>query len=94
MDLLVDRLFLGCEGVDPERGITQVSLAEAQIQRIMLKSAKSTIVVADGSKIGKVALIRLCDIGAIDTLITGESADPEVVDALRDRGLEVVVAGS
>jgi hypothetical protein len=36
---------------------------------------------------------RLCDIGDVDMVITGGSADPAVVDALRDRGCDVRVAG-
>jgi hypothetical protein len=35
----------------------------------------------------------LCDIADIDLLITGRSADPAVVEALRERGCEVLVVG-
>jgi DeoR family transcriptional regulator of aga operon len=46
-------------------------------------------VLADGSKIGRVELAHLCDIEDVSLVITGESADPGVVEALRERGTEV-----
>ena len=48
---------------------------------------------ADGSKLGRIELAHLCPIEAVDMLITGDSADPDVVDALSERGCEVVIAG-
>ena len=46
---------------------------------------------ADGGKIGRVDLAHLCPIDQIDMVITGESADPAVVEALRKHGCEVNV---
>lgn len=57
----------------------------------MLKIARRRIVLADGGKIGRIELSHLCPVEEIDMLITGESADPEVVDSLRERGCEVRV---
>jgi DeoR family transcriptional regulator of aga operon len=57
----------------------------------MLKTARRRIVLADGGKVGRVELAHLCPVEEIDMLITGESADPETLDALRERGCEVRV---
>ncbi len=59
----------------------------------MLAVAARKVVLADGSKLGRVEVAKLCPIEGIDLVITGPSADPAVVDALRDRGCEVLVAG-
>jgi DeoR family transcriptional regulator of aga operon len=59
----------------------------------MLAVASRRVVLADGSKLGRVEVARLCDLGDLDLLITGRSADPTVVDALRDRGCDVLVVG-
>jgi DeoR family transcriptional regulator of aga operon len=58
----------------------------------MLAAARRRVVLADGSKLGTVHLARLCDIGEIDAVVTGASADPAVVDELRQRDVDVVVA--
>lgn len=85
-------ILLGCNGVDALAGVTNVNLPEAEVKRRMLAAARRRVVLADGSKLGTVHLARLCDIGEIDAVITGASADPAVVEDLRQRDVEVVVA--
>ena len=92
-ELSVATVFLGCNGVHPDAGITNVNLPEAHVKQRMLKSAQRKVVLADGSKIGRIALSQLCGVDEIDMLITGESASLAVVEALRERGCEVRVAG-
>jgi DeoR family transcriptional regulator, aga operon transcriptional repressor len=84
--------FLGCSGIHPEGGITNVNLPEAQVKQQILRSARRTVALADGSKIGRIELAQLCAVEEIDVVITGESASPPVVAALRERGCEVVIA--
>jgi DeoR family transcriptional regulator of aga operon len=90
-NLSVSTLLLGCNGVHPTGGITNINLPEAQVKRHMLKVARRRIVLADGSKIGRIELSSLCGVDEVDMLITGDSADPEVLDAVRERGCEVQV---
>ena len=85
-------VFLGCNGIDPRGGVTNVNLPEAEIKRRMLQAARRRIVVADGSKVGEIELAYLCGVGEIDLLITDASADPTVVSALREKDLEVLLA--
>jgi DeoR family transcriptional regulator of aga operon len=89
----VKTVLLGCNGVDPLGGVTNINLPEAEVKKRMLEVAARRIVLADGSKLGRVEVARLCGIGDVDMVITGRSADPVVVDALRDRGCEVFVVG-
>jgi DeoR family transcriptional regulator of aga operon len=85
-------VFLGCNGIEPNVGVTNVNLPEAEVKRRMLRAAHRRIVVADGSKVGGIKLAHLCGIDEIDLLITDSSADPAVVKALREKDLEVLVA--
>ena len=41
--------------------------------------------VADGSKLGKVAFARICELDEVDELITDAAADPARLDELRER---------
>jgi DeoR family transcriptional regulator of aga operon len=90
----VHTLLLGCNGVDPVGGVTNMNLPEAEVKRRMLAAAGRRVVLADGGKIGRVELAHLCPVDQIDMVITGESADPAVVEALRKRGCEVRVTPS
>ncbi len=85
-------VFLGCNGIDTQHGITNLNLPEADMKHRMLQAAHRRIIVADGSKVGEVALARLCDVDAIDLLITDSSADPAILNTLRERDLEILIA--
>jgi DeoR family transcriptional regulator of aga operon len=91
-NIRADTVFVGCNGVDAEGGVTNINLPEAEIKRRMLVAARRRVVVADGSKIGDVALARLCPIAEIDTLITSHSADGAALADLRGQGIDVRVA--
>lgn len=85
-------VLLGCNGVDPAAGVTNVNLPEADVKRRLIAAARKRVVLADGSKLGTVHMARVCDLDEVDVVVTGASAEPDVVDALRERAVEVVVA--
>jgi DeoR family transcriptional regulator of aga operon len=87
----VKTVLLGCNGVDAVGGVTNINLPEAEVKKRMLAVATRRIVLADGSKLGRVEVARLCGIADVDMVITGRSADPAAVDALRDSGCDVRV---
>lgn len=89
--ITVDTLFLGCNGVHPTAGVTNVNLPEAELKRRMLRAARRRIVAADGSKIGRVTLAELCRASDVDLIVTGASADPSVVALLTEGGTTVQV---
>ena len=84
--------FIGCNGIDVERGVTNVNLPETEIKRMILRSSQRRVVCADSSKLGQVALAHVCDLDDVDQLITDDRADPDLVAGLRETGLEVVLA--
>jgi DeoR family transcriptional regulator, aga operon transcriptional repressor len=84
--------FVGCNGVDPEVGITNVNLPEAEIKRAMLLACRRRVIVADGSKVGEVELAKVCDIKEVNLLITDPTADPEVLTEIAAAGCQVELA--
>jgi DeoR family transcriptional regulator of aga operon len=88
-----DTVFLGCNGIDLEAGVTNVNLPEAEIKRRMVKAARRRIVVATGDKVGETSLAPLCGLDDVTMLITDTSADPALVTGLREAALEVQVVG-
>ncbi len=86
-----DTVFLGCNGIHPEAGVTNVNLPEADIKRRMVKAARRRIVVATGEKVGETSLAPLCSIDDVTMLITDASADPDSIEELRRADLEIRV---
>lgn len=84
-------VLLGCGGIHADGGITNVNLPDAEMKRLMLKSASRRIVVADSSKLGVIEMAPICSLEDIDLLITGGSPDSAKVRELCDRGLKVEV---
>lgn len=85
-DLLVDDLFLGVDAIGPE-GVSCRHLGESMINAEMCAHARRVTVVAAASKLGQVALARICDLTRVHALIT--DGDDEAVAPLREAGLEV-----
>jgi DeoR family transcriptional regulator, fructose operon transcriptional repressor len=85
-----DKAFLGSGGVHPEAGLTDYDLDEIAVRHRMIDNASKVYVLADGTKLGHVALRRVCGWERITALITDSAADPGTVRALRDAGLTVL----
>ena len=86
--------FIGCNGIDVDRGVTNVNLPETEVKRMILRASQQRVVCADSSKLGQVALAHVCDLDDVDLLITDDRADADLLAALRETGLEVVLAPS
>ncbi|MDY3691693.1 MAG: DeoR/GlpR family DNA-binding transcription regulator [Dysosmobacter sp.] len=66
----VNKLFMGCDAIDPQRGVSNRTLIEAGIKREMMAVSEKVIAVLDSSKHNKEVFIHVCDISEIDVLVT------------------------
>jgi DeoR family transcriptional regulator of aga operon len=87
--LNLDMVMLGVDGISPEAGLTTHHEVEAHTDLALIDRARKVIVVADSSKIGRVAFARICALSRIDELITDADADRAAVAAIEDRGVQV-----
>ena len=84
-------LFLGIEGIDLDYGLSSTNGGEAHLNKKMMERVDKTIVLADSSKIHKRGFGFICYVEKIDMLITDSNVDPEFVEELEKRGVEVVI---
>jgi DeoR family transcriptional regulator of aga operon len=89
--LHLDIVFVGADGISRSDGLTTHHEVEADTNRALIERAKRVIVVADGSKLGRVAFAQICPIEMAHELITDRQADTDEVAELRDSGLTVTV---
>jgi DeoR family transcriptional regulator, aga operon transcriptional repressor len=85
--------FIGVDGIDARAGCTTHHEVEAHTNAVMIRCARRVVVVADSSKIGKIAFARICEVGAVSELITDAAADSNAVSALTDCGVHVTLVG-
>ncbi len=88
----IDTMVLGVDGFSQSDGASAQHEGEAGINAEMVRRSKKVIVVAGAEKLGRRAFARICDAGDIDVLVTDDHADGDHLAALREAGVEVVVA--
>ena len=89
--MLGSKLFVGVDGIDLEFGLTTTNMLEAALNRVMMNAAQKVIVLADSSKFGRRGFSKICDLEAVDRIITDNGIQPLYLDRLRERGIEVIV---
>jgi DeoR/GlpR family transcriptional regulator of sugar metabolism len=90
--LHADHLFLSVVGMDAEAGPTTIDILEAQLNSRMVRAARQVTVLADSTKLGQRSLAVITRPENVHRLITDSAADPVVVDELKSRGMQVVLA--
>ncbi|HZR66726.1 MAG TPA: DeoR/GlpR family DNA-binding transcription regulator [Terriglobales bacterium] len=87
-----DRLFLAVDGFDLEVGASTPDVFEALMNGLMMQLAKEVNVVADSSKLGRRSVSRIGPLEKVHRLITDNRAPAEFTSALRNKGVEVLIA--
>lgn len=87
-----DVAVLSAAGLSARAGMTELDDETAEVHRLMTDHSDALVAVVDGSKLGGVAPAVVVPVDSISTLVTDESADPGEADAVRSRGVNVIVA--
>jgi DeoR/GlpR family transcriptional regulator of sugar metabolism len=88
------QVFLGGWGLTLHEGLTDTHLMEVELKQFIIERAREVIVVMDGAKFGRTALASFATVEQIHRVVTDEAAPPDMLAALRDRGVEVLVASA
>ncbi|WP_293862024.1 DeoR/GlpR family DNA-binding transcription regulator [uncultured Alsobacter sp.] len=83
-------LTVGSIDVD---GILDFDPEETEIARAMIAQARSVTVIADGSKLGRPAVFKVCDYSRIQRLVIDVPPEGEIRRALMAAGVEILVTG-
>ncbi|MBC7321474.1 DeoR/GlpR transcriptional regulator [bacterium] len=86
----LDKCFMGVDGID-EEVLTDVNMAEAAVNRIMIERSKELIVIADHTKLGQRKLTPIAQIEKVNVLITDSKADKRLLKAFEDKGVKILI---
>lgn len=86
------KAILGIDAVSLENGFTALNFLEANIKKRMIEGSQELIFVADHTKFGKVSPIPIAPIERASKVVTDCHASPQFIEALREKGVEVIVA--
>lgn len=86
-----DVAILGIRGITAE-GLSDTSALVVESIRAMMKCAQRVIIVADHTKFGRNAMIRVADLSEVYQIITDRDLTPEFRQLLDDRGIHYLLA--
>ena len=69
-DSHVNLAFLGADAVDLNLGVTIANFEEVGVKRMLVRSSLRTVLVADHTKFGSVALVKVCDVADCAAIVT------------------------
>ncbi len=91
-EVRADKVIMGTRGISLEHGLTNDYLQETLTDRAILKTGREVMIVADHTKINRVATALLAPIKSVHTLITDSQADKKFIQATKKHGIAVIVA--
>lgn len=90
-NLRADKLFMSSPAIHVDYGFSADDMTEVESDRNMMSSAQEITVLADHTKFGKIAMMRVAPIESARRIITSSSTSTAMVAALREQGIEVEV---
>jgi DeoR family fructose operon transcriptional repressor len=87
--MAIDVLFMSCDGLSFQHGLTTPYREEHTIKRSMIKRARRVVAMVDQSKFGNVQMFSFATFDEIDVLVTDTRVDEEAVDFLTSHNIAV-----
>jgi DeoR family transcriptional regulator, aga operon transcriptional repressor len=87
-----DIAFIGVDGLTVAEGCTTHDEMEAHTDLAFIRQSQRNVVVADSSKIGRIRFAKICELSAIDDLVTDSDIGSSEAEALRCAGISVASA--
>ncbi len=91
-EVRVDKVIVGTRGLSLEHGLTNEYLQETLTDRAILRIGREVIIVADYSKVNRVATALLAPLDTMHTFVTDSNADKKFLQAIKKQGIQVVTA--
>lgn len=88
-----DKLFMGADGVDLIGGVTTFN-ENPESSIAMCKIAKKLILLVDSSKFGRRSPNVVCNLKAIDTIVTNKDLDSDYFNSLIKLGINVILVNN
>lgn len=88
--LRVDTCFIGICSLHHTIGLTTLEYEEAEVKRAMLQAASQVVAVTTFDKIGTAETYKVCEITALDTIVTEVDNNRDLFKPYTDLGIRIV----
>ncbi len=86
------KVFVSAGGLHPQLGITCPLSYESETKRTAIDSSKTSILLIDSSKFGKICTTHFANIEDFDIIITNDNVDEAIKEDILSRGVKLVLA--
>jgi DeoR family glycerol-3-phosphate regulon repressor len=88
----VDVGIIGTSSIELDGTLRDFDPREVRVAQSIVKHSREVWLVADGSKIGRSALVRMGHVADIDVFFTDVAPPPPLAEVLAEKGVAVVIA--
>jgi len=88
----VDFAVIGVSAIDADGTLLDYDYREVKVAQAIIENARHTILVADGSKFGRSASVRIGHISHINTFVTDAPPPKPISDMCKEAGVQILVA--
>jgi len=89
-NLNCDAVYLGVAGISETKGLCEYNLDDAEVKRAAMESGHRVVVLADESKVGRVALVTFAPLTTVDLLVTNAGHGHPGVRAVKELDVEIL----
>ena len=89
-EIKADICFLGTGWLDVNAGVTAIDWEISQLKKAMINASKRLISLTISEKLNTINRYKICDISALDTLVTELDPNSEMLDQYRKRGIKLL----
>ncbi len=91
-DVFARKAFISGISFSLETGLADSQLLDTAVKKAMIRSADSSIVLLDSSKLGKTAMAQVLATEEIETLVTDEGISEAMRQGILDAGIDLHIA--
>lgn len=85
-----DFAVVGAGAISADGHVMDFSREESELNRMMMRSAKTVIIVADHQKLGRVAPVRVQSLKSAAYVVTDSEPDPAMTKAITSLGAQII----
>ena len=94
--IYIDKVILSSKALNDTEGLTDATMEEGEVKQAMIEKANQVYVIADHTKIGKLAFFQVCEPERIDKVITDrlkplKPEQEQCLEHLREKGVDVII---
>ena len=89
----VDYAVIGASAIEEDGALLDYDYREVRVSRAIIENARRIILVADRSKLGRTAPVRIAHIREVDVFVTDTLRGSALADVCREHSVEVIEVG-